>query len=58
MLKALEEKTPLKAAAYEAPSPTRVLDLMAALEASVKSAKAAKAKQVQLSSGTRKRRGA
>jgi DNA end-binding protein Ku len=58
VLNAIEEKTPLKADAHEAPSPTRVLDLMAALQASVKAAKAAKANQVQRSSGTRKHRGA
>ena len=42
VLRAIAEKTPSQAAASAAPSPTRVLDLMAALEASVKAAKAAR----------------
>jgi DNA end-binding protein Ku len=45
VLRAIEEKTPSEAAISAAPSPTRVLDLMAALEASVKAAKAARAEQ-------------
>ena len=43
VLRALEEKSPGTATEPAAPSPTRVLDLMAALEASVKAAKAARA---------------
>ena len=43
VLRAIEEKKPLEAAAPAAPSPTRIVDLMAALEASVKAAKAARA---------------
>jgi len=43
VLKAIEQKKPIESPAA-APSPTRVLDLMAALEASVKAAKAARAK--------------
>jgi DNA end-binding protein Ku len=42
LLDAIEARTPAEAAAVTAPSPTRVLDLMAALEASVKAAKAAR----------------
>jgi DNA end-binding protein Ku len=41
VLKTIEERTPKEAPAAP-PSPTRVMDLMAALEASVKAAKAAK----------------
>lgn len=44
LLKAIEQKKPIESPAA-APSPTRVLDLMAALEASVKAAKAARAKE-------------
>ena len=44
VLKAIEQKKPIESPAA-APSPTRVLDLMAALEASVKAAKAARAKE-------------
>lgn len=44
VLKAIEQKTPIGSPAA-APSPTRVLDLMAALEASVKAAKAARARE-------------
>jgi len=44
VLKAIEERKPIESATA-APSPTRVLDLMAALEASVKAAKAARAKE-------------
>jgi len=44
VLKAIEEKKPIESP-VSAPSPTRVLDLMAALEASVKAAKAARAKE-------------
>jgi DNA end-binding protein Ku len=45
VLRAIAEKTPSEVAAWEAPQPTRVLDLMAALEASVKAAKAARGGQ-------------
>jgi DNA end-binding protein Ku len=44
VLKAIEEKKPIESPTA-APSPTRVLDLMAALEASVKAAKAARARE-------------
>ena len=44
VLKAIEQKKPIESPAAP-PSPTRVLDLMAALEASVKAAKAARAKE-------------
>jgi DNA end-binding protein Ku len=42
VLDAIEAKAPLAAVTAAPPSPTRVLDLMAALEASVKAAKAAR----------------
>ncbi|HXD82781.1 MAG TPA: Ku protein [Candidatus Acidoferrum sp.] len=42
LLEAIDAKTPAETAAAATPSPTRVLDLMAALEASVKAAKAAR----------------
>jgi DNA end-binding protein Ku len=45
LLRAIDEKGPSQTAVSAAPSPTRVLDLMAALEASVKAAKAARADQ-------------
>src|SRR6266851_4933798 len=45
LLQAIEAKTPSVEAVPTAPSPTRVLDLMAALEASVKAAKAARMEQ-------------
>jgi DNA end-binding protein Ku len=45
LLNAIEAKTPVEEAVSTPPSPTRVLDLMAALEASVKAAKAARAEQ-------------
>ncbi len=45
LLAAIEERTPSFTTTPSAPSPTRVLDLMAALEASVKAAKAARAEQ-------------
>jgi DNA end-binding protein Ku len=44
VLRAIDEKSPSQPAISGAPSPTRVLDLMAALEASVKAAKAARSK--------------
>jgi len=54
VLDAIEARTPADAVAATAPSPTRVLDLMAALEASVKAAKAARKQQ---DAKTRGRRG-
>src|SRR5260370_1169992 len=45
LLNAIEAKTPTEEVVSTPPSPTRVLDLMAALEASVKAAKAARAAQ-------------
>ena len=42
LLEAIDAKAPAETAAVATPSPTRVLDLMAALEASVKAAKAAR----------------
>jgi DNA end-binding protein Ku len=42
VLEAIEAKAPAESVAVTTPSPTRVLDLMAALEASVKAAKAAR----------------
>jgi DNA end-binding protein Ku len=45
LLNAIEAKTPIDEAVSTPPSPTRVLDLMAALEASVKAAKAALGEQ-------------
>jgi DNA end-binding protein Ku len=58
VLRAIEEKSPTQAAVSAAPSPTRVLDLMAALEASVKAAKAARTEQEpQAKPRTRKSRG-
>jgi DNA end-binding protein Ku len=55
VLEAIEARTPAEAAAVSAPSPTRVLDLMAALEASVKAAKAAR-KEEDGRTKTRRRR--
>lgn len=43
LLEAIEERAPIAAEAPTPPSPTKVLDLMAALEASVKAAKSARA---------------
>ena len=45
LLAAIGDRTPSFTTTPSAPSPTRVLDLMAALEASVKAAKAARAEQ-------------
>jgi DNA end-binding protein Ku len=45
LLDAIEAKAPMEVAAPAPPSPTRVLDLMAALEASVKAAKAARTEE-------------
>ena len=47
LLAAIEERTPEVTAAPTAPSPTRVMDLMAALEASVKAAKASRVESNQ-----------
>ena len=60
LLGAIEAKTPLQSAEEPSvPSPTRVLDLMAALEASVKAAKAARAEaEKQPKAPKRKSRGA
>jgi DNA end-binding protein Ku len=59
LLQAIEEKTPNASEATVPPSPTRVLDLMAALEASVKAAKAARADQdAQTKAPRRRSRGA
>jgi DNA end-binding protein Ku len=55
LLHAIEAKTPTVAEVTTAPSPTRVLDLMAALEASVKAAKAARAEQDKQSKAPRRR---
>jgi len=59
VLRAIAEKSPSEAAASASPSPTRVLDLMAALEASVKAAKAARGEQDRQAKGRgRRSRGA
>jgi len=55
LLNAIEAKTPTEEAVSTPPSPTRVLDLMAALEASVKAAKAARAQPEQRVKAPRKR---
>jgi DNA end-binding protein Ku len=57
VLDAIEARTPADAIAVTAPSPTHVLDLMAALEASVKAAKAAR-KEEGGKMKTRRRRSA
>ena len=51
VLKAIQEKVPLRSETREAPSPTRVLDLMAALEASVKAAKARRPEKMNHQAG-------
>jgi DNA end-binding protein Ku len=59
VLRAIAEKTPSEVAESAAPSPTRVIDLMAALEASVKAARAERAEQERQAKGrSRKSRGA
>lgn len=59
LLQAIEAKTPSAVESPAAPSPTRVLDLMAALEASVKAAKAARAEHDrQIKAPRRRSRGA
>ncbi|TMD30383.1 MAG: hypothetical protein E6I95_15565 [Chloroflexi bacterium] len=55
LLGAIEAKTPSIEEVPTAPSPTRVLDLMAALEASVKAAKAARADQEKQAKTPRRR---
>jgi DNA end-binding protein Ku len=55
VLEAIEARTPAEAAALTAPSPTRVLDLMAALEASVKAAKAARKEEIGRGTSSRRR---
>ena len=47
LLETIEAKTPTVAMSPNGPSPTKVLDLMAALEASVKAAKALRAEEVK-----------
>jgi DNA end-binding protein Ku len=59
VLRAIEAKAPLELETAEAPAPTKVMDLMAALEASVKAAKAARAEhEKQARAPRRKARGA
>ncbi len=59
VLRAIEAKAPLELESAEAPAPTKVMDLMAALEASVKAARAARAEQEkQAKLPRRKARGA
>ena len=55
LLEAIDARTPTAAATPSAPSPTRVMDLMAALEASVKAARAARADQERPAKSTRRR---
>ena len=55
VLNAIEAKTPGTAAVPSAPNPIRVLDLMAALEASVKAAKASRAEQYPAAKAPRRR---
>jgi DNA end-binding protein Ku len=55
VVNAIEAKTPGTAAVPSAPTPIRVLDLMAALEASVKAAKAARAEQYRTAKAPRRR---
>jgi DNA end-binding protein Ku len=55
LLGAIEAKGPVEAVATAPPSPTRVLDLMAALEASVKAAKAVRAKEERQPKARRRR---
>jgi DNA end-binding protein Ku len=56
VLEAIKAKAPTEAVAAAPPSPTRVLDLMAALEASVKAAKSARAEQDRQQTKPRRRR--
>jgi DNA end-binding protein Ku len=55
VLDAIEAKAPAAASATAPPSPTRVLDLMAALEASVKAARAARTKEERQTKSRRRR---
>ena len=55
LLAAIDERTPTSVSAPSAPSPTRVMDLMAALEASVKAAKAAQADRERPAKAPRRR---
>ena len=55
VLEAIEAKAPSAAVATTPPSPTRVLDLMAALEASVKAAKAARIEEDRQMKSRRRR---
>ena len=55
VLNAIEAKTPGTEAVPSAPTPIRVLDLMAALEASVKAAKASRAEQYPAAKAPRRR---
>ena len=55
VLGAIEAKAPIAAVAATPPSPTRVLDLMAALEASVKAAKAARTEEDRQPKSRRRR---
>jgi len=55
LLEAIGAKTPTVAVPPNGPSPTKVLDLMAALEASVKAAKAAQAKELKQTKSRRSR---
>jgi DNA end-binding protein Ku len=55
LLHAIEEKSPSEAVMVTPPSPTRVLDLMAALEASVKAAKAARSQADQQAKPNRRK---
>jgi DNA end-binding protein Ku len=56
LLGAIEAKAPTEAVASTPPSPTRVLDLMAALEASVKAAKTARVEEDRHQPKARRRR--
>jgi len=55
VMRAIEAKTPLELETVDTPPPTRVMDLMAALEASVKAAKAARAKDKEQPKAPRRR---
>lgn len=55
LLRAIDERSPIQAVVNAPPSPTRVLDLMAALEASVKAAKAARSQADQQAKPNRRK---
>jgi DNA end-binding protein Ku len=55
LLEAIEAKAPTTSAGATSPSPTKVLDLMAALEASVKAAKAARIQDDRQTKARRRR---